>query len=245
MASHSVEFSEVLPHLREEEETWLRDQLMKIYVFGDQEYLADELPDDLNPDEADWYGPRFLRGLADEPADSRGFEYQFRDAEPQGDGLHWGRHLWFYADQQGDPDSLALLVQKFLARFRPHDSWEFSCAYGCSKLCAGAFGGDSYFITADDIQCASDLLERAKQKSRPRKHREDGQQTATLTVDVDYNPAITDPESLAAALDTLLQTALSTPGILEDYGNPVVGEFLAPRDHVAYVIAEMRNRGRR
>jgi hypothetical protein len=66
---------------------------------------------------------------------------------------------------------------------------------------------------------------------------------ATLTVDVDYNPAITDPESLAAALDTLLQTALSTPGILLEYGDPVVGAFLAPKDHVAYVITAMRNRG--
>ena len=41
----------------------------------------------------------------------------------------------------------------------------------------------------------------------------------------------------------LLKTALSTPGVLEDYGNPVVGEFLAPRDYVAYVIPEVRNRG--
>ncbi len=65
----------------------------------------------------------------------------------------------------------------------------------------------------------------------------------TLTVDVTYNPAMTDPESLASALDTLLNTALSTPGILEDYGDPVVGEFLAPRDNVAYVVSEVHNRG--
>lgn len=47
----------------------------------------------------------------------------------------------------------------------------------------------------------------------------------TLTVDVDYDPKLTDPEGLACAMDRLLETALSTPGILEDYGTPAIGEF--------------------
>lgn len=225
MPNHSVEFSEVLPNLREDEETWLREQLTKIFVSDGREYPEDALPEDLDLAEADWYGPRFLRGLDDEPVDLRGFEYQFRDAVPRGDGSSWGRHLWFYAEQGGDSENVALLVQKFLARFRPNDCWEFSCAYGCNKLCVGAFGGNSYFVTAGGIQCASDLLERVRQNFRARQHREDGQQTATLTVDVDYNPAMTDPESLASAMDALLKTALSTPGVLEDYGDPVIHEF--------------------
>jgi hypothetical protein len=48
----------------------------------------------------------------------------------------------------------------------------------------------------------------------------------TLTVEVEYDPAMTDPESLACAMDRLLETALSTPDIFDDYGNPKVGEFL-------------------
>ena len=36
----------------------------------------------------------------------------------------------------------------------------------------------------------------------------------TLTVDVDYDPAMTDPEALACAMDRLMETALSTPDIL-------------------------------
>ena len=52
--------------------------------------------------------------------------------------------------------------------------------------------------------------------------------TCTLTVKVTYDPKITDPESLASALDTLMETALSTPAILDEYGNPQVGEFLVP-----------------
>ncbi len=48
---------------------------------------------------------------------------------------------------------------------------------------------------------------------------------STLTIDVEYDPHITDDESLASALDRLMETALSTPDILDEYGNPRVGQF--------------------
>ena len=47
----------------------------------------------------------------------------------------------------------------------------------------------------------------------------------TLTVDIDYNPKKTDPDGLARAMDRLVETMLSTPGIMQEYGNPRVGEF--------------------
>jgi hypothetical protein len=47
----------------------------------------------------------------------------------------------------------------------------------------------------------------------------------TLTLDIQYDPKVTDPESLATAMDRLTATALSTPGILDEYGTPDVGEF--------------------
>ena len=47
----------------------------------------------------------------------------------------------------------------------------------------------------------------------------------TLKLDVEYDPAVTDADSLASALDTLMATALSTPGILDEYGNPRIGKF--------------------
>ena len=50
--------------------------------------------------------------------------------------------------------------------------------------------------------------------------------TCRLYLDVQYDPEITEPDSLAVAFDRLLETALSTPGILDDYGNPQTGEFL-------------------
>ncbi len=64
---------------------------------------------------------------------------------------------------------------------------------------------------------------------------------ATLTIDVEYDPDITDDESLASALDRLMETALSTPDILDDYGNPQIGAFFVasvtpspPTDFPAY-----------
>ena len=52
---------------------------------------------------------------------------------------------------------------------------------------------------------------------------------STLIIDVEYDPDITDDESLAVALGRLMETALSTPGILDEYGNPRVGEFFVAR----------------
>ena len=46
-----------------------------------------------------------------------------------------------------------------------------------------------------------------------------------LILTVDYDPAMTDPEGLAPAMDRLLETALSTPEILDEYGDPQFGEF--------------------
>ncbi|MCE9554678.1 MAG: hypothetical protein K8T91_15080 [Planctomycetes bacterium] len=50
-------------------------------------------------------------------------------------------------------------------------------------------------------------------------------QKATLTVEVTYDSAVTDAESIANAADRLLETALSTPGILEEYGSPTFDSF--------------------
>ena len=48
-----------------------------------------------------------------------------------------------------------------------------------------------------------------------------------LVVSVEYDDAMTDPESLAAALDNVMKTAFTILGadILEEYGDPKFGEF--------------------
>jgi hypothetical protein len=52
----------------------------------------------------------------------------------------------------------------------------------------------------------------------------------TLTVEIDYDSEMTDPESLACAMDQLMETILSTPGILSEYGEPTVGEFFIAKE---------------
>ncbi len=61
----------------------------------------------------------------------------------------------------------------------------------------------------------------------------------TLTVDIDYDPDVTDPETLASATDRLLETALSTPGIMDEYANPRFGEFfvMGSRQYAVYYLA--------
>ena len=58
-----------------------------------------------------------------------------------------------------------------------------------------------------------------------------------LIVDIDYNPDLTDPEGLAVAADRLMETACSTPGILDDYGDPIFGEFFVATPAIDSVAA--------
>ena len=61
----------------------------------------------------------------------------------------------------------------------------------------------------------------------------------TLTVDIEYDPDVTDPESLTLAANHLTETVLSTPGIMEEYANPRFGEFfVAPADKTRPSIDE-------
>jgi hypothetical protein len=46
-----------------------------------------------------------------------------------------------------------------------------------------------------------------------------------LRLVVTFDPTVTDAESVCSGLDRLMETALSTEGILDEYGNPSIGEF--------------------
>ena len=47
----------------------------------------------------------------------------------------------------------------------------------------------------------------------------------TLTVDVEFDPNVTDAESIASAAGRLMETILSTPGIMDEYANPRFAPF--------------------
>ena len=166
MANNYLEFSEVVPHLTAEEETWLRKQLQCVYVFGSQEFTEDELPSGLHGEDADWYGCRAWRDLQGyDPDDGElfGFAYEFHDDHDTPDG--WGRHLWLHAEEWANLEQLAHLVQKFLKQFRPPDCWSLTYATTCSKPRVGEFGGGAVFVTADEVkwQNAYDFVEQERQ----------------------------------------------------------------------------------
>ena len=49
--------------------------------------------------------------------------------------------------------------------------------------------------------------------------------SCTLTLHVTYDDKLTDEDTVAEALNQLLQTAVSTPGVLDHCGEPDVGEL--------------------
>jgi len=53
---------------------------------------------------------------------------------------------------------------------------------------------------------------------------------AKLEVEVEYDANMTDDEALASAFDQLMETILSTPGILDEYGRVDVGAFYVAAD---------------
>jgi hypothetical protein len=54
--------------------------------------------------------------------------------------------------------------------------------------------------------------------------------TCQLRLGVEYNEKKTNPEALAEAYDRLLGTAITTPGILDEYGEVDTGEFFVDLD---------------
>ena len=96
-----MQFSEVIPRLTPEEEQWLREQLEVVYVFGGKEYREAELPEEMNPDQAQFRGCRAFRDLEDFGGETD-FSYEFDTAENEPED--WGRHLWLYAEDSGDVD---------------------------------------------------------------------------------------------------------------------------------------------
>lgn len=63
---------------------------------------------------------------------------------------------------------------------------------------------------------------------------------ATLYIEIDFDDDMTDAESMACALDQLMKTALSTPRILEEYGEPKIGEFFVlPTEELQLAVKSM------
>jgi hypothetical protein len=151
VADNYQQFSEILANLSEHEEAWLKEQLQPIRIFANKEIPNDSVPAELADAEPDWTGIRFLHDKDDYDSQwtALGFEHDFATDSDEGG---WGRHLWLHADDWGNPENAAYLVQKFLKMFRPDQCWSLTYAATCSKPRVGEFGGGAVFVTADEIK---------------------------------------------------------------------------------------------
>jgi hypothetical protein len=60
--------------------------------------------------------------------------------------------------------------------------------------------------------------------------------TRTLTIEVGFDPDVTDVDAVGVAVDNLLETAMSTPGILDEYGNPDIGQTYVQHERVPLLM---------
>jgi hypothetical protein len=144
MADNFLLFSEVTPQLSQEEYAWFHDQLQTVYIV-DGEELTDRKG--VDEDQVEWTGARAYRDLDEydpDLAEPVGFEYRSFNSDED-------CSLWFFSNEWGFVAGLAHLMQKFLKRFRPAESWSLTYATICSKPRVGEFGGGAVFVTARRI----------------------------------------------------------------------------------------------
>jgi|GEM_PF-1964064 len=177
MANNYLEFAEVLPNLTAEEEAWLKHQLERVIVAPDGQEYPKDAPEAAEVDEPVFEGPRAFRDFPhfmDICYDGvPEFQYSFDDPANASEDP-WGRHLFLYAEEAGQPDQPAHLVQKFLRRFRPNDHWTLGYACWSDACVVGEFGGGALFVTADRTQSMNtfDFVEEAETEFKARKQRE-------------------------------------------------------------------------
>ena len=152
MADNYLLFSECLEKLTPFEVNWL-------------ESVLEEMPDEDGDD-----CPQFLLDYADrdEGDNYTGFDWLIEEDNKdrhgeEAPGYQRLHYMLIYSEDHGDPERVALLVQKFLKACRPNDWWSMSFAQTCSKPRVGEFGGGAVFITADEIRWfyTSELISEA------------------------------------------------------------------------------------
>jgi hypothetical protein len=93
---------------------------------------------ELKAEEKDWLEKRLNQMESEEEAP---FDYTFTN-----------NSVNFFAEEYGDTYALALLVQEFLAKFRPNKSFSINYAETCSKMRVEEFSGGAVFVTAHGIE---------------------------------------------------------------------------------------------
>jgi len=131
MAEYYTQFSFAINHLNADEIVWAEKL---------QEFLGRDPDDDIETE------PEFEGIIEDDCYASVAVDIE--------DDIGGDYGLWVWSGDYGggSPDEAALLVQKFLARFRPTEVVAFEWANSCSKPRLDSFGGGAVVISATNIE---------------------------------------------------------------------------------------------
>jgi hypothetical protein len=83
---------------------------------------------------------------------------------PDFDAQLGAERVWFYAEEAGNLDNLASVVQAYLVKFCPKGCWGITWADTCSRPRVGEFGGGAVFVTATERRWMSTYSWVAKQR---------------------------------------------------------------------------------
>lgn len=135
MANHYVQFSEAINNLNEAERAWCATRLHHLETVIP---IFDEEGKDNNEQSCQPEDERYLE------SSQLGFQWKIQSESN-------GYYLWFYSEEDGNAEHVALFAQNFLARFRPQQYFTLSWAMTCSKPRIGEFSGGAVFVTATEI----------------------------------------------------------------------------------------------
>lgn len=134
MANYYTDFSAAIRNLTTEEETWLKTVLEVPESIPEMEGSGVELLQDERVQEVVTEG--MWPGCA----------YKLCDDTQE------GRYLWLYTEGYAHLESVAMLVQAFLKKFRPYECFALTYAHSCNKPKLDVFSGGYAFITAEDVK---------------------------------------------------------------------------------------------
>ena len=138
MSNNYSQFSEVIDNITDKERAWL--DKMPTGDFHDDIVLEDVQEFfDMGKDGLAVYG-------VDGGVYSRFPEFEMDFEEHDGN-----RQWWLHGDDNFNSDHVLLVVQTFLAKFRPKEVFKMTWCEYCDKPRIGEFGGAWLAISADDF----------------------------------------------------------------------------------------------
>ncbi len=138
MANNYVQFSESIADITEEEQAWIKEELVSPSDRDPAVYPEDE-------GAADAYMEAWSkeRPNVDDAETWPDFGWSFIEDDEDA-----SKELWIHADESGDLNHIAVFVQRLLRKFRPNEVFTLTWAETCSSPRIGEFGGGWMVVTA-------------------------------------------------------------------------------------------------